>query len=269
MTAGALVGAAWLLAAAQQVALQQAIDLYWNGEYERTLQLLGADLASDEQLEAHKYRAFSLVALGRNDEARAAFGALLEADPGHALDAALVSPKIVEQFRQARREAAGNLFERGKAAYFDGRYDEAFDLLDRLVKLDPSSTLGTEYLQLARERIDLEERTAELVPEQPAVDPDRIYNVGGDVTEPVPVRQSPPRYPSWDRRAGTGGDVILRLTIGRTGSVEQAEIVRSVNPRIDAEALRAARSWRYQPARLGGTPVRAYKIVMIRFSSGD
>jgi TonB family protein len=261
-----MLGAALMLAGAQQVGLQQAIDLYWNGEYERTLQLLGSELDANEAVEGHKYRSFSLVALDRNEEARAEFDALLEADPGHALDSALVSPKIVEQFELARRELAASLFERGKAAYFDGRYDEAFDTLEKLMKLDPASALGAEYLQLARERIDLEQRAADLEPEVPEIDPNRVYNVGGAVVEPVAVRQDPPRYPQWDMRNGTEGEVILRLTIGRNGAVENAEVIRSVNQRMDAEAARAAKTWRYQPAQLDGQPVRAYKIVSIRFA---
>ena len=274
MSAGVMLVAAWLLAAAQQVTLQQAIDLYWNGEYERTLQLLGSELAADQVVEGRRYRAFSLVALGRNDEARAEFHTLLESDPSHALDSALVSPKIVEQFELARQELAASLLEQGKTAYFDGRYDEAFGLLEKLLEVDPSSLLGKEYLQLARERIDLEQRTAALEPEVPQepevpeVDPNRVYNIGGNVTEPVPVRQTPPRYPPWDASNGTEGDVILRLTIGRDGTVESADVVRSLNQRMDAEAIRAARTWRYEPARLNGQPVRAFKIISIRFSLG-
>jgi TonB family protein len=267
MSLGALLGALMMLPAAQQVALQQAIDLYWNGEYERTLALLGSELDANEVVEGHKYRAFSLVALDRNDEAVAEFGALLEADPGHTLDTALVSPKIVEVFELARKDLADSLFARGKTAYFEGRYDEAFETLQKLMKLDPSSTLGAEYLQLARERIDIEKQTAELEPEVPeVVDPNRIYNVGGDVTEPVAIRQDPPRYPQWDMRNGTEGEVILRLTVGRGGTVEDSEVVRTVNARMDAEAQRATRTWRYQPARLAGQPVRCYKVVAIRFA---
>jgi len=274
MSVLAMLGAAWLLVAAQQVTLQQAIDLYWNGEYERTLQLLGSELADDEVVEGHTYRAFSLVALGRNDEARAQFITLLESDPSHALDSTLVSPKIVEQFELARQELAASLLEQGKTAYFDGRYDEAFDLLEKLLEVDPSSMLGKEYLQLARERIDLEQRTAALepedpeVPEVPKVDPDRVYNLGGNVTEPVPVRQTPPRYPPWDASNGTEGEVIVRLTIGSDGNVESAAVVRSLNHRMDAEAIRAVRTWRYQPARLNGQPVTVVKVVSIRFSLG-
>jgi protein TonB len=270
--AAVLLVAAGLQAAAPPATLQQAIELYWNGEYERTLQLLGSELADDEVVEGHKYRAFSLVALGRNDEARAQFTALLESDPSHVLDAALVSPKIVEQFERARRERAATLLEQGKAAYFDGRYDEAVDRLDDLLELDPASVLAKEYSQLARERRDLEQRTAALEPpepvepEAPAVDPDRTYNVGGPVTDPVPVHQPQPLYPVVDLRRGTEGDVILRLTIGREGSVEHAEVVRSLSQTTDAAAMRAARDWRYEPARLDGEPVRVFKIVAVRFT---
>ena len=272
-----LLSAALLLAAAQPAALQQAIDLYWNGEYERTLQLLDSELDADELVEGHKYRAFSLVALERNDEVRAEFAALLELDPGHALDTALVSPKIVEQFELARQEFSARLFERGKAAYFDGRYDEAHELFEEMTKVNPSSALGAEYVQLAQERIKLEKRTAELepepevpqaleVPEVPEVDPNRVYNIGGGIVEPMALRQAPARYPPWDMRNGTEGDVILRLTIGRSGAVENVEVIRSVNQRLDAEAARAARLWQYEPARLNGEPVRVYKIVSIRFT---
>ena len=266
-----MLGAAWLLVAAQQVTLQQAIDLYWNGEYERTLQLLGSDLADDEVVEGHKYRAFSLVALGRNDEARAEFVTLLESDPSHALDSALVAPKIVEQFELARQELAARLLAQGKTAYFDGRYDNAFDLLEDLLEVDPSSILGREYLQLARERIDLQERAAVLEPTEPealAGDPNRVYNVGGDVTEPVPVLQTPPRYPPGERSKRTEGEVIVRLTIADDGTVEGADVIRSLSRRMDAEAIRAARTWRYEPARLNGQPVRVFRIVSIRFSFG-
>jgi len=137
-----LLSAALLLAAAQQAALQQAIDLYWNGEYERTLQLLGSVLDANELVEGHKYRAFSLVALERNDEVRAEFTALLELDPSHALDTALVSPKIVEQFELARQDFSASLFERGKAAYFEGRYDGAYDLSENP---DDASTTVLDY----------------------------------------------------------------------------------------------------------------------------
>lgn len=269
MSPAGLLSAVLLLAPAQQAALQQAIDLYWNGEYERTLQLLDSELDADERAEGHKYRAFSLVALERHDEVRAEFTALLELDPSHGLDTALVSPKIVEQFELARQEFSANLFERGKAAYFEGRYDGAYELLERMMKVNPSSALGAEYMQLARERIKLEQRTAELqpeVPEVPKVDPNRVYNIGGGIVEPVAVRQDPPRYPPWDMRRGTEGDVILRLTISRSGTVEDAEVIRSINQRMDAEAVRAARTWRYQPARLHGEPVRVFKVISIRFA---
>ncbi len=270
-----LLSASLLVMAAQQAALQLAIDLYWNGEYERTLQLLDSELDTDELVEGHKYRAFSLVALERHDEVRAEFTALLELDPSHALDTALVSPKIVEQFELARQEFSASLFEQGKAAYFDGRYHEAHELLGKMMRASPSSALGAEYIQLARERIELEQRTAEIepeapetleTPEVPEVDPNRIYNIGGGIAEPVAVRQDPPRYPPWDMRNGTEGDVILRLTIDRNGTVENTEVIRSLNQRMDAEAARAARTWRYQPARLNDEPVRVFKVVSIRFA---
>jgi protein TonB len=58
----------------------------------------------------------------------------------------------------------------------------------------------------------------------------------------------PPRYPADALRAGTGGEVMIELTVDTDGSVANARVVRSTPPRVfDREALNAVRRWKFAP----------------------
>ena len=132
---------------------ETVVGLYWNGDYDQTLQELDsvsiADLSDGEKLEVHKYRAFSYIALGDNDGAQREFSSLLSIDPAHQFDASLVSPKIIGQFDEARKTLVGSLFDQGKTAYFNKDYQTAADLMDRILGLDPADELAKEYRQLS------------------------------------------------------------------------------------------------------------------------
>ena len=85
---------------------ETVVGLYWNGDYDQTLQELDsvalADLSDGEKLEVHKYRAFSYIALGDNERAQREFSELLSIDPTHQFDASCVSPKSIGQFDEGR-----------------------------------------------------------------------------------------------------------------------------------------------------------------------
>ena len=64
-------------AALAQSPPEQAVELYWSGQYQETIQTLTpqriAELLHDEKVECLKYLAFSQVAVGGEDEARDVF----------------------------------------------------------------------------------------------------------------------------------------------------------------------------------------------------
>ncbi len=64
------------------------------------------------------------------------------------------------------------------------------------------------------------------------------------------------RYPETARRAGIQGRVIIRFIVNEQGIVEDPEIVRSVHPAIDEEALRVIRETRFRPGMQRGRTVR-------------
>ena len=58
-----------------------------------------------------------------------------------------------------------------------------------------------------------------------------------------------------NRAPGGDGSVILEGVVDEAGFVREARVVRSVDPRRDASAIRCVRQWRYEPARRNGCPV--------------
>lgn len=57
-----------------------------------------------------------------------------------------------------------------------------------------------------------------------------------------------PRYPADALRSGTGGEVLMEITVGTDGSVTSARVLRAQPSRIfDREAMNAVRRWKYEP----------------------
>ncbi len=81
-------------------------------------------------------------------------------------------------------------------------------------------------------------------------------SIGAADTLPKMLDNLPPIYPHQayvERREGT---VILRVLITAQGTVGNLEIATSSgHPILDAAAVRAIRSWRFEPARRFGRPI--------------
>jgi len=90
--------------------------------------------------------------------------------------------------------------------------------------------------------------------------------VGGEVKAPIIQSRTEPAYPEAARKARMEGVVILEAIIPATGSVEDVRVLKSVNPLLDASAVRAVQQWRYKPATLNGRAVRVYLTVTVTFN---
>lgn len=77
-----------------------------------------------------------------------------------------------------------------------------------------------------------------------------------------------PPYPRLSRRLGEEGTVRLNILVNPDGSVARLELAQSSgHPRLDRSAMEAVRSsWKFEPARQGGTPVAAWVVVPIEFT---
>jgi protein TonB len=90
--------------------------------------------------------------------------------------------------------------------------------------------------------------------------------VGGEVKAPIIQSRTEPTYPEAARKARMEGVVILEAIITATGTVEDVRVLKSVNPLLDASAVRAVQQWRYKPATLNGRAVRVYLTVTVTFN---
>ena len=75
-----------------------------------------------------------------------------------------------------------------------------------------------------------------------------------------------PEYPREAIRRGWSGTVRLRLSIDASGAVTAVELLSSSrHGLLDRAAIRAARTWRFAPARLDGAAVASVKDLPVEF----
>ena len=99
--------------------------------------------------------------------------------------------------------------------------------------------------------------------------PSGVYRAGDDgVTFPRAVQQVAPGYPIEAMRAGVHGVVRLETIVGADGSVQDVRVVKSLDPNygLDAEAVRAAKAWRFEPGLKDGSPVPVALTIEMTFT---
>jgi protein TonB len=102
-------------------------------------------------------------------------------------------------------------------------------------------------------------------PPPPAPGPaDAPIRVGGNIRPPTKIKDARPLYPSIAQAARVEGMVIIETTIGPTGRVLDARVIKSI-PLLDDAALEAVRQWEFTPTLLNGSPVPVVLTVTVSF----
>lgn len=96
-------------------------------------------------------------------------------------------------------------------------------------------------------------------------EPAAPVRVGGQIRPPNKIKEVKPVYPAIAQAARVEGMVIIEATIGPTGSVLEAKLLRSI-PLLDAAALEAVRQWEFTPTLLNGTPVTVVMTITVNFT---
>ena len=74
-------------------------------------------------------------------------------------------------------------------------------------------------------------------------------------------------YPSFSKRSGEHGEVVVRLIIDESGNVEDVALLRSSSfPRLDRAATEIGRRYRFKPFLVNGSPVRISTNLLIKFN---
>jgi len=281
--------------------LAKAKDLYASAAYDEALAVLEGLHASApaETRSIAEYRVFCLLALDRRDEARKNIEAILYENPQYIPSPDQASPRIQNVFRDVRRQSLPKIvmerYALAKASFErkDPRSMQQFE--DVLALLDDPDVADVSTLNDLKTVVsafrDLTKAIASAPPtelpaarspasamtdqppglpsapsEPPSAQPELIQvftAADADVVPPTPrVQTIPPWYP-------TGADAAkdfrgaLELLIDEDGSVVSAALRAGIHPAYNRLLLRAARDWKFDPAKKQGKPVRYLKVVDI------
>ena len=90
-----------------------------------------------------------------------------------------------------------------------------------------------------------------------------------DLTGLSPIHKVDPKYPPDLIDQNVEGEVILYAIIRADGSVDSVQVVRSVDPVLDANAKTAFSQWKFRPAKKDGVPIALEAIVHVPFKIAD
>jgi tetratricopeptide (TPR) repeat protein len=276
--------------AGAQESLASVKTLYASAAYEDALsaidKLRTAAPAAPDSRGLEQYRAFCLLALGREAEATKALEALITADPFVVPDPNEVSPRVFTLFHNVRRRLLPPLVQQkyamAKATYDRKEYDAAADQFGRVVTLmdDPDMdqkapglgdlrTLAGGFLDLAKNAAAPPKPPQPVVTAPPQPPPKPVKSVfdgsDPDVAPPVMIRQDMPAWPT-AANGLTNAPVrpgVIEIVIDESGRVEHAVMRQSIASFYDSMVLSATANWRYKPALRDGVPVKFRKLIQI------
>lgn len=292
--------------------LASARSLYASAAYDEALKTLselsaegGGRIAGASFREVEEYRFLCLLALGRNSEAKESISAVVTADPLYKLDENTTSPRVVNAFRNVRREVLPdilqNIYNAAKSMYDNKDYKGAEPQFRKVIGLvgDPDlngkgsdlATLSKGFLDLA---VSANAAAAAPAPAAPvatnaaattppaggnaptttgasapgsnaganaaAAYPNRTIVAtqpkAGEIVPPRLMKRTMPNVPSDLSRFGQLRPGEMEILIDETGKVTEAKFTKPIHPVYDSLVIAATRSWRYDPARADGVPVK-------------
>ena len=77
-------------------------------------------------------------------------------------------------------------------------------------------------------------------------------------------------YPSYSKRSGEEGSVVVRMIIDEAGSVKDVALLQSSGiPRLDRAGVNIARDFKFKPSYIAGKPAAVSTNLMIKFNLRD
>jgi TonB family protein len=92
-----------------------------------------------------------------------------------------------------------------------------------------------------------------------------VYQIGGEVSEPIPIYKPEPEYSEDARKAKYSGTVLLSVVIDEHGLTKDIKVVRPVGLGLDERAIEAVSRWRFRPAMRHGIAVAVQAQIEVSF----
>ncbi len=129
--------------------------------------------------------------------------------------------------------------------------DKAEEIVDAAADqiTEEAAQKAAEAAEAVEEVVEEEEIPFILVQQKPSFE-------GGDASAFTKWVNSQIVYPQAAQAAGTEGRVVLKFKVGKDGSVQNVKVIKSVDPELDAEAVRVVSSSpAWTPGQQNGEPV--------------
>ena len=81
-----------------------------------------------------------------------------------------------------------------------------------------------------------------------------------------PSSYRPPEYPEMARLSQMQGTVVVKILVGPTGDVLDAQILKGIHPLLDREALKVARKTKWIPGKQRNIPVKCWMALPYNFT---
>ncbi len=277
-------------AASAQDSLVTIKALYASAAYEDALsaidRLRSAGPAASDNRGLDQYRAFCLLALGREAEATKAIEDVVTGDPFFMPDQNDVSPRVLTLFHGVRRRLLPGIVQQkyamAKATYDRKEFVAAVEQFTRVTTLMDDAdmdraaagmsdlrTLASGFLDLAKNAATPPKPVEPPAPKTPPPPPPPVRTIfdGSDpqVKAPGVIRQDVPSFPANSPMRPPTRPGAVELIIDEVGRVERAVIRQPVSPIYDPLLIAATANWRYTPATLDGKPVKYRKLIQFTF----
>lgn len=91
--------------------------------------------------------------------------------------------------------------------------------------------------------------------------------VGPGITPPHPIFTPDPEYPESLRKGKhkIQGTCVLGITVDKDGMVQDVHVTRSLDKRLDQNAIDAVKRWKFKPAMRDSKPVAVLTSVEVDF----
>lgn len=93
-----------------------------------------------------------------------------------------------------------------------------------------------------------------------------VYDAGNGVTLPKATKTVKPYYDAGSMKDRVEGEVLLKCVVSKAGVPTQIEVTRSLDERLDAQAIHALEQWRFEPGRKAGEAVAVRIAVEMSFT---
>jgi TonB family protein len=110
-----------------------------------------------------------------------------------------------------------------------------------------------------------EDEVLPIEPPPPTTARGDLVNLHDADRAPTTLNRTPPDYPMTSRRMKHAGTVVLNVLVDENGAVDEVEIIRGVSNELNEAAVRAVKSWTYEPAEKDGVAVKVWKPEKVAF----